>query len=422
MAFSYQKYKESEEVARARAALAQGSTYNESASVAATRNRLNNNSTYRESTAVQQARNNLEGLKAPGEYQSQYQGNISALMNQINNREKFSYDLNGDALYQQYKDQYINQGRMAMMDTMGQAAALTGGYGNSYAASAGNQAYQESLKQLNDIVPDLYRLALDKYNSEGQDLYNQYAMYNDQEQAAYGRYRDSVSDYQQNRAYLQGVYDNERDFDYSKFTDYRDYLQKAYENERNYDYTKFNDNRDFLANQYQDTRNYDYGLYSDAYNRAFSSYQQNVAEQQFNRELAMQQDQFNRNYALEQARLNETIRANKANEAYNNAVLAQKTAASSSKPVTLKGGAKNTNAHNYTTAYTGANTFKLKNGKTIKSSTIANDAAEFAAKNPGIALDSYDVSLYLANKGYTQEIHDYWLKAAYQSGMKPARG
>ena len=272
MAFSYQKYKESEEVARARAALAQGSTYNESASVAAARNRLNNNSTYRESTAVQQARNNLEGLKAPGEYQSQYQGNISALMNQINNREKFSYDLNGDALYQQYKDQYINQGRMAMMDTMGQAAALTGGYGNSYAASAGNQAYQESLKQLNDIVPDLYRLALDKYNSEGQDLYNQYAMYNDQEQAAYGRYRDSVSDYQQNRAYLQGVYDNERDFDYSKFTDYRDYLQKAYENERNYDYTKFNDNRDFLANQYQDTRNYDYGLYSDAYNRAFSTY------------------------------------------------------------------------------------------------------------------------------------------------------
>lgn len=407
MAFSYQKYKESEEVARARAALEQASTYNEGASVAAARNRLNNNSTYRESTAVQQARNNLEGLKAPGEYQSQYQGNINDLMNKINNREKFSYDLNGDALYQQYKDQYINQGRMAMMDTMGQAAALTGGYGNSYAASAGNQAYQESLKQLNDIVPDLYRLALDKYNSEGQDLYNQYAMYNDQEQAAYGRYRDSVSDYQQNRAYLQGVYDNERNFDYSKFTDYRDYLQKAYENERNYDYTKFNDNRDFLANQYQDTRNYDYGLYSDAYNRAFENYQQGVAEQQFNRNLAMQQDQFNRNYALQQAQLNETIRANKANEAYNYAALAAKNSSSASKSSSSSGKAIK---------------YKLANGQSVTSTSIANDAAKYAAENPGVALDSATVSAYLAKKGYAQDAHNYWLKAAYQYGLKPARG
>lgn len=410
MAFSYQKYKESEEVARARAALEQASTYNEGASVAAARNRLNNNSTYRESTAVQQARNNLEGLKAPGEYQSQYQGNINDLMNKINNREKFSYDLNGDALYQQYKDQYINQGRMAMMDTMGQAAALTGGYGNSYAASAGNQAYQESLKQLNDIVPDLYRLALDKYNSEGQDLYNRYAMYNDQEQAAYGRYRDSVSDYQQNRAYLQGVYDNERNFDYSKFTDYRDYLQKAYENERNYDYTKFSDNRDFLANQYQDTRNYDYGLYSDAYNRAFSSYQQNVAEQQFNK-----------NYALQQAQLNETIRANKANEAYNYAALAARNTGSSGS-VSMKGGASNTGAHDYTKANYKAVTYKLTNGKSIASTDIASDAAKYAAAHPGVALDSATVSDYLANKGYAQDAHNYWLKAAYQYGLKPARG
>ena len=49
------------------------------------------------------------------------------------NREDFQYDVNADALYQQYKDRYVELGKDAMEDTMGQAAALTGGYGSSYA-------------------------------------------------------------------------------------------------------------------------------------------------------------------------------------------------------------------------------------------------------------------------------------------------
>lgn len=87
-------------------------------------------------------------------------------------REPFSYDFNADALYQQYKDRYIQQGQMAMQDAMGQAAALTGGYGNSYAASVGNQAYQQSLQQLNDVIPELYKLAYDRYDQKGQDMLN----------------------------------------------------------------------------------------------------------------------------------------------------------------------------------------------------------------------------------------------------------
>lgn len=91
-------------------------------------------------------------------------------LNAWQNRPNFSYDVNGDALYQQYKDQYINQGRMAMMDTMGQAAAMTGGYGNSYAATVGNQAYQGQLQKLNEIVPELYSMAYNMYQQEGEDL------------------------------------------------------------------------------------------------------------------------------------------------------------------------------------------------------------------------------------------------------------
>ena len=152
---------------------------------------------YTPSDTVTQAEALLQQQLAqkPGAYSSPWQAQLDDAINKILNREKFSYDLNGDALYQQYKDQYTTQGKMAMMDTMGQAQAMTGGYGNSYAQSVGQQAYQGYLQQLNDKVPELYQLALDQYNQEGQDLYNQYGLFADRDATDYGRHRDTVSDY-----------------------------------------------------------------------------------------------------------------------------------------------------------------------------------------------------------------------------------
>ena len=113
---------------------------------------------------------------------------MDELFEQIMNRDKFSYDLNGDALYQQYKDRYLEQGRLAMQDTMGQAAALTGGYGNSYAQTVGQQAYAQQLDRLNDLVPDLYTLALSNYEREGENLWQQYEAYAAREQQEYDRW------------------------------------------------------------------------------------------------------------------------------------------------------------------------------------------------------------------------------------------
>lgn len=121
-----------------------------------------------------------------------WQSQLDDTIKKILNREKFSYDLNGDALYQQYKDKFIKQGEMAMGDAIGRASAMTGGYGNSYAQSVGQQAYQAQLENLNDVVPELYQMAYDKYKQEGQDLYNQYAMLGDRENMDYDRYRDSI--------------------------------------------------------------------------------------------------------------------------------------------------------------------------------------------------------------------------------------
>lgn len=193
---------------------------------------------YQESDAVKQAQAMLQQQMAskPGQYTSPWQAQLNDAINKIMNREKFSYDLNGDALYQQYKDQYVTQGQMAMMDTMGQAAAMTGGYGNSYAQAVGQQAYQGHLQQLNDKIPELYQLALNQYNQEGQDLYNQYSLLSSQDQMDYGKYRDTVSDWQVETDRLQNQYNTERDYDYGKWADNRDFGYGQYIDDRNYEY------------------------------------------------------------------------------------------------------------------------------------------------------------------------------------------
>lgn len=205
---------------------------------------------YMESPTVSQAYAALQqhlGSK-PGEYQSTWQGQINGIIDRIMNREDFSYDVNSDALYQQYKDQYTALGKAAMQDTMGQAAAMTGGYGSSYASAAGNQAYQSYLSQLNEVVPELYGMARDQYNQEGQEMYNQYGLLVDQESQDYGRWVDSYNQWASERDNLQGVYNDERSFDYGK---------------------------------YADDRNFDYGVYADDKNYAYNEYRNAIADQQW---------------------------------------------------------------------------------------------------------------------------------------------
>lgn len=94
----------------------------------------------------------------------------------------------------------MQQGKLAMQDTMGQAAALTGGYGNSYAQTVGQQAYDQYLGRLNEVVPELYSLARSRYTQEGNDLWNLYNAFADREAQDYSREIDARNfDYQQSQ-------------------------------------------------------------------------------------------------------------------------------------------------------------------------------------------------------------------------------
>lgn len=157
--------------------------------------------------------------EAPGEFSSDWTTQLRDMYNKIIGREDFSYDLNGDALYQQYKDQAITQGNMAMMDTMGQAATMTGGYGNSYAQSVGQQAFQGYVQGVNDKFPELYQLALDQYNQEGQKLYDQMSLAAAMEQQEYAKHRDTVSDYNTKLGLAYDRLDAAKNWEYTKDRD-----------------------------------------------------------------------------------------------------------------------------------------------------------------------------------------------------------
>lgn len=145
----------------------------------------------------------------PSAYNSEYNDRINALIDKALNR-KFQYDAANDSAYQLMKDNYVNLGRQAAADTAGQAAALTGGYGNSYGTVAANQAYQGYLNQLNDRIPELMQMALTQYQQEGSDLQNQYSMLSDRDIQAYNKYRDSVADWQTDRSYHDAALNNLR--------------------------------------------------------------------------------------------------------------------------------------------------------------------------------------------------------------------
>ena len=254
MAYTFKKFEQSEESKKADAKAAEyDTTYEDPQSV----------------TDLWKKMTDYETNNNPGEWDGGTYGQArNDAWNAINNREKFSYDLNGDALYQQYKDKFINQGRLAMADTIGQASAMTGGYGSSYAVTAGNQAYQSHLQNLNDIVPQLYQMALDKYNQEGQDLKDKYSIINNMYQTEYGEHRDNVSDYNTTLDRYTNAYNTERAYNRSNW-----------ESDRTFYNTVANNlyNREFTAHNTNETNN-------------FNAYQQSVNEEIQRAQLKLQQD------------------------------------------------------------------------------------------------------------------------------------
>ncbi len=184
---------------------------------------------YTPSQEVISAGKAVQELKAerPGEYVSPYADALGQLYDRIVNRPAFSYHMYADPLYQQYRDSYVRLGRLAMEDTMGRAAGLTGGYGSTYSQRAGQESYHGYLQELNRQLPQLYDLALSKYAQEGQGLMDQYKLLQGMENEAYSRHADDYDRWYRAYTYAQSQYDDAREEDYDRYLDMLDYLLAA---------------------------------------------------------------------------------------------------------------------------------------------------------------------------------------------------
>ena len=135
-------------------------------------------------------------------YQNSYKDELEELYTQIVNRPSFSYDPNADALYSQYKDNYVNLGRRAMRDTMAQASALTGGYASSYAQAVSQQQMGEYMQELSAALPEFYDRALAGYNAQGESLMGLYELTDSRADEEYSRYSDALKSYSDQLDYL----------------------------------------------------------------------------------------------------------------------------------------------------------------------------------------------------------------------------
>jgi hypothetical protein len=200
-------------------------------------------------------------------YSDPYSARIDEMLNDILNRDKFSYNAAEDDLYQQYKAQYTREGQRAMQDTLGQVAARTGGMASSYATTAAQQQNNYYMAQLSDKIPELYQLAyqmyLDDIDLQVQDL----GLLQNASNTAYDRYRDTMSDWRDDRDFAYGMYRDDiadgqwqTSFDRNVFESDRDYDRGVFESDRNYDY---NVGRDQVEDERYE-REWDYNVGRDA--------------------------------------------------------------------------------------------------------------------------------------------------------------
>lgn len=146
-------------------------------------------------SALDYIKNNLSGglnYNNASAYTGKYDSQLDQLVQQLLNREDFSYDAANDPLYNMYEQSYTRNGQRAMQDTIGEVSARTGGLASSYAATAGAQANNVYMSQLADKIPELQQLAYSMYQDQGDDMLQNADLLSGLNENDYQKYLDTI--------------------------------------------------------------------------------------------------------------------------------------------------------------------------------------------------------------------------------------
>lgn len=172
-------------------------------------------------------------------FKSAYSEQIAALVQKAqDNTANFKYDPMTDASYQALAKEYAKLGDRANENTLANQAALTGGRASSYAVSAAAQAQNQYNQALTDKIPELERLAYDRFNADRNYGLNLLGTMKSLDDSAFNRFTDQRNfDYQQGR-------DNVADQHWDKTFDYQKQRDNVADShwDKNFDYQKQRDN------------------------------------------------------------------------------------------------------------------------------------------------------------------------------------
>ncbi len=223
----------------------------------------NNAPTYNESGKTKFAYNqwtSYEKNNKPGEYAGTWADVLNQKVTNYINQDPYSYKSQNDASYQAAKDQYTKTGQQAMKDTMAQASALTGGYGNTYAQSVGQQQYNAQMDNLSQKAIEYEQQAYNRYVSDREQQLNTINALQNLDNTEYSRNRDAINDYNTFLNYLQNKYTTLKSVDDDTFSrEYNVWQQQLGAQgtllstaQNNYQYENTND-----------TNNYQFGVNTD---------------------------------------------------------------------------------------------------------------------------------------------------------------
>lgn len=101
-------------------------------------------------------------------------------------------NINADKLYNQYRELYEKNAQASAENAYGLASRNTGGYGNSYAASAAAAAYNSYMEGLTDRALDIEKLNLEKHSAGREDRLKTLAALNERDKTDYARFADRL--------------------------------------------------------------------------------------------------------------------------------------------------------------------------------------------------------------------------------------
>ena len=162
----------------------------------------------------------------PAEYVNTYKDDIKGLVSTLTGMD-FSYNPEKDIAYKLIRDENRKAARLAMEDTLGKAAAMTGGYSNTYAQGAAQQAYAGALSKTGELIPELYEAAYDRFSDDRDALSDSIKLLSDLDSDEFDKYTALMKQYFSEGEMLFDNYHWESEEEFDRFLDYAALLQKT---------------------------------------------------------------------------------------------------------------------------------------------------------------------------------------------------